>query len=147
MDITTIIIIWFVVGLVLILLEFVIPSLVIVFFGLGAWVTAIAVSIFPSMAFWVQMMIFTVFSVLSLVLLRGALKKRFFADHEGAGNEGIDDYIGKTAVVEVAIKDGEGKVNYRGVSWTAHAKEDISLGKKVTIVGKDSIILNVESNK
>ncbi len=142
MDAATVIIIWFVVGLVLILLEFVIPSLVIVFFGLGAWVSAIAVAIFPGMAFWVQMMIFTVFSVLSLVLLRRALKERFFADHEG-----VDDYIGKTAVVEVAIKDGEGKVNYRGVSWTAEAKEDIPKGSKVKIVGKDSIVLNVEALK
>jgi membrane protein implicated in regulation of membrane protease activity len=48
------IIIWFVVGLVLILMEFVIPGLVIVFFGLGAWVAAIFVAIFPEMAFWVQ---------------------------------------------------------------------------------------------
>lgn len=140
----TTIIVWFVVGLVLILLEFVVPSLVIVFFGLGAWVTALAVAIFSGMDFWVQMMIFTVFSVLSLVLLRRSLKKHFFSDQEDAENEGVDDYIGKTAVVEVSIKDGDGKVNYRGVSWTARADEDIEKGKKVKIVGKDSIVLIVE---
>jgi membrane protein implicated in regulation of membrane protease activity len=140
----TTIIIWVVVGLVLILLEFVVPSLVIVFFGLGAWVAALVVAIFPGIAFWAQMMIFTVFSVLSLVLLRRTLKKRFFSDQEGAENEGVDDYIGKTAVVEVPIIDGEGKINYRGVSWTAHSEEEIPKGKKVKIIGKDSIILIVE---
>ncbi len=105
MDISPIII-WFVVGLVLILMEFIIPGLVIVFFGLGAWIAAIFVSIFPEMAFWVQMMIFTVFSVGALVLLRRTLKKRFFSNQEGAESEGLDDYIGQTAVVEKAIKNG-----------------------------------------
>ena len=141
------IIIWFIVGLVLILMEFVIPGLVIVFFGLGAWVAAIFVWIFPNMAFWVQMMIFTVFSVITLVLLRRSLKKRFFSDLEGVENENVDDYIGKTATVETAVKDGEGKVDYRGTSWSAYADEDIPKGTKVTIVDKDSIKLKVKPLK
>jgi len=141
------IIIWFIVGLVLILMEFVIPGLVIVFFGVGAWVAAIFVWIFPNMAFWVQMMIFTVFSVVTLVFLRRSLKKRFFADQEGADTEGVDDYIGKTAVVEKAIVDGDGKVDYRGASWAAYADEDIPVGTKVEIVDKDSIKLKVKPLK
>ena len=128
-------------------MEFVIPGLVIVFFGIGAWVAAIFVWIFPNMAFWVQMMIFTVFSVVTLVLLRRSLKKRFFSDQEGAENEGVDDYIGKTAVVEKAIEGGEGKVNYRGASWAAYADEDIPKGSKVTIIDKDSIKLKVKPIK
>ena len=141
------IIIWFIVGLALILMEFIIPGLVIVFFGLGAWVAAIFVSIFPEMVFWVQMMIFTVFSVGALVLLRRTLKKRFFSDQEGAENEGLDDYIGQKAVVEKAIKDGEGKILFKGVSWSAYADEDIPEGTKVTIIDKDSIKLKVKTIK
>ena len=141
------IIIWFVVGLVLILMEFVVPGLVIVFFGLGAWVAAIIVAIFPEMAFWVQMMIFTVFSVATLVLLRGSLKKRFFSNQEGAESEGLDDYIGQKAIIEKAIKNGEGKILFKGVSWSAYADEDISEGTKVTIVDKDSIKLKVKPIK
>jgi membrane protein implicated in regulation of membrane protease activity len=146
MDISPIII-WFVVGLVLILMEFIIPGLVIVFFGLGAWIAAIFVSIFPEMAFWVQMMIFTVFSVGTLVLLRRTLKKRFFSNQEGAESEGLDDYIGQTAVVEKAIKNGEGKILFKGVSWSAYADEDISEGTKVTIIDKDSIKLKIKPMK
>ncbi len=141
------IIIWFVVGLVLILMEFIIPGLVIVFFGLGAWVTAIFVSIFPEMAFWVQMMIFTVFSVATLVLLRRTLKKRFFSNQEGAESEGLDDYIGQKAVVEKAIKNGEGKILFKGVSWSAYADEDIPEGTNVTIIDKDSIKLKIKPMK
>ena len=141
------IIIWFVVGLVLILMEFIIPGLVIVFFGLGAWVAAIFVSIFPLMAFWVQMMIFTVFAVASLVLLRRTLKKRFFSNQEDAESEGLDDYIGQKAVVEKAIKNGEGKILFKGVSWSAYADEDIPEGTNVTIIDKDSIKLKIKPMK
>ena len=146
MDISPIII-WFVVGLVLILMEFIIPGLVIVFFGLGAWITAIFVSIFPEMAFWVQMMIFTVFSVGALVLLRRTLKKRFFSNQEGAESEGLDDYIGQKAVVEKAIVGGVGKILFKGVSWSAYADEDIPEGAKVTIIDKDSIKLKIKPMK
>ncbi len=141
------ILIWFIVGLVMVLLEFAIPGVIVIFFGVGAWVTAILVAIFPAMALWVQLMIFTVFSLVSLALLRGLLKKRFFSDQEGAESEGLDDYIGKKAVVEKAIKDGEGKVRFKGVSWGAFSDEDIAEGTSVMIVAKDSIKLKVKPIK
>lgn len=140
------ILIWFLVGLVLILMEFVIPGLVIVFFGIGAWVVTILVSIFPSMAVWVQLMIFTIFSVTALVLLRRSLKKRFFDENQGAESEKIDDFIGHTALVEKAIaKNRDGKVTFKGVSWGAIAEEDIPEGASVKIIGKESIRLKVEA--
>ncbi len=138
------ILIWFIVGLVMALLEFVIPGLIVVFFGAGAWITAILVWIFPGMAVWVQLMSFTVLSIAALILLRRQLKKRFFSDQEGAESEGVDDYIGRKAVVEKAIANGEGKILYRGVSWEAYADEDIPEGASVVITGKDSIKLKVK---
>ncbi len=141
------IIIWFFVGLVMVLLEFAIPGLIVVFFGVGAWVTAILVAIFPAMAVWVQLMIFTVFSLVPLVLLRGLLKKRFFSDQKGAESEGLDDYIGKKAVVGKAIKNGEGKIHFKGTSWNAFSDEDIAEGTSVIIVAKDSIKLKVKPTK
>jgi membrane protein implicated in regulation of membrane protease activity len=35
--------VWFICGAVLVLLEFVVPGVVLVFFGLGAWIVALAV--------------------------------------------------------------------------------------------------------
>ncbi len=141
------ILVWFIVGLVMILMEFVIPGLIVIFFGAGAWVTAILVAIFPAMPLWVQLMFFSVFSVLSLIFLRRSLKKHFFSDQESAVNEGIDDYIGRRAVVEKEIKGGTGKVQFRGASWDAFADEDIPTDTPVTIIDKDSIRLKVKPIK
>jgi len=141
------ILVWFIIGLIMVLMEFVIPGLIVVFFGAGAWVTAILVAIFPGMVLWVQLMIFTVFSIVSLLLLRRLLKKHFFSDQEGAESEGLDDYIGRKAVVEKAIINGTGKIIFRGVSWDAFADEDIPEGASVTIIDKDSIKLKVKPVK
>jgi membrane protein implicated in regulation of membrane protease activity len=141
------ILIWFIVGVVMILMEFVIPGLIVIFFGGGAWVTAILVAIFPAMPLWVQMLIFAVFSVVCLVFLRRSLKKRFFSGQEDLASEQVDDYIGRRAVVEKAITRGEGKVIFRGAAWDAFADEDIPEGTAVTIIDKDSIRLKVKPIK
>lgn len=141
------VLIWFLIGLAMMLLEFAIPGLIVIFFGAGAWVLAILTAIFPSMVLWVQLMLFTIISVVSLLLLRKQLKKHFFSDQEGAESEGLDDYIGRKAIVEKAIVKGEGKVLYRGTSWDAFADEDIPEGTTVRIIDKDSIRLKVEPIK
>lgn len=146
MEITPVLI-WFLVGLAMMLLEFAIPGLIVIFFGAGAWVIAILTAIFPHMVVWIQLMLFTIISVVSLLLLRGQLKKHFFSDQEGAESEGLDDYIGRSAVVEKEIKNGRGKINFRGASWDAFADEDIPEGSQVNIIEKDSIRLKVERKK
>lgn len=43
-------VIWFVIGLSLFLLEFIFPGLVLIFFGVGAWITAIIAYFLNSLA-------------------------------------------------------------------------------------------------
>jgi membrane protein implicated in regulation of membrane protease activity len=78
-------IIWFVLGLVLILLEFQIPGVVTVFFGIGAWATAILCLFFP-IDLASQLFVFLVVSVLSLVFLRKWLKSYFDNKSRDTGN-------------------------------------------------------------
>ena len=70
-------VIWFLIGLGLLLLELILPGLVILFFGIGAWITALVCAIADINLNW-QIFIFLVASLLGLVLLRKYLKKRFF---------------------------------------------------------------------
>ena len=74
-------VIWFLIGLGLLLLELVLPGLVILFFGTGAWVTALVCAI-ADIRLNVQILIFLVASLLGLVLLRKYLKNRFFSRKE-----------------------------------------------------------------
>lgn len=136
-------VVWFIVGFVLFILEFLIPGLVIFFFAIGAWAVSI-ISLFLDISVNTQLSIFLATSLLSVLLFRKALKKRMFvrkAFREVQNNE----FIGHTATAETEIAPGkDGKVTYKGVSWTAMADDIILPGQEVVITGNESIRLKVK---
>ena len=76
--------IWFIIGLVLLLLEFTAPGLILFFFGVGAWVVSI-ICFFFGIAINLQLLIFLSSSILLLLLLRKRLKGDLFWTHHGKG--------------------------------------------------------------
>ena len=90
-------VIWFLVGLGLLLLELALPGLVILFFGAGAWVTALVCAITDISLNW-QIFIFLIASLLGLVLLRSYLKKRFFSKTDKEIEDQLEEFIGKKAM-------------------------------------------------
>ena len=138
-------VIWFLVGLGLLLLEMVLPGLVILFFGVGAWVTALVCAITDINLNW-QILIFLVASLLGLVLLRKYLKKRFFSRTDKEIDDQLEEFIGRKALAIDDFKDGSGKVEFKGTQWTARSKEPVSKGDRVIIRSKDSLPLIVEKS-
>jgi membrane protein implicated in regulation of membrane protease activity len=139
-------VIWFLVGLGLLLLELVLPGLVILFFGAGAWVTALVCAI-TDVKLNVQILIFLVASLLGLILLRKYLKNRFFSRKDVETQDQLEEFIGHRAKAVIDFQDGLGKVEFKGTRWTARSTDDISKGQWVTIVSKDSLTLIVKSQK
>lgn len=136
-------VIWFLIGAVLILLELVVPGLVLVFFGVGAWVTAL-VCLFGDVGINTQLIVFLASSLISLALLRNLLKKRYM-DRKSPDGDLEDEYIGQTAVAINSFTAGEiGKVTFKGSSWEAIAKQTITAGQRLKITGYKSIKLFVE---
>jgi membrane protein implicated in regulation of membrane protease activity len=139
--------IWFLVGLVLLIMEFVMPGLIIAFFGVGAWIVAI-ICLFIDIPLNAQLLIFIVTSVLSLLLLRKWLKGIFMGHVVSRQDvkENLEEFIGQRAVVkERIVPNGRGKVEFHGTGWTAEAEEDIAEGTAVEIIGKDNITLKVKA--
>ena len=140
-------IIWFLIGLALIIMEFVVPGVIIAFFGLGAWVVA-AVCLATDIDINTQLIIFIVASVLSLVLLRKWIKGVFMG-HVGSKQDmthNLDDFVGSRAVVVEAITAKlAGKVEYHGTNWIAWADQDIAEGTPVEIVEKKNLTLKVRA--
>ena len=138
-------VIWFMIGLILALLEFVIPGLIVLFFVVGAWITALSFLVFePGLN--AQILIFIVASLLSLLLLRKSLKKVFFKENPIQEDTLEDEFIGQTAVVdEVIHPDKPGKVLFKGTHWGAVSDTTIKKGQRVTIIGKESITLRVQA--
>ena len=137
---------WFIVGLTLLLLEFAIPGVITLFFGIGAWIVAI-ICLLLDISLNTQLFIFIFSSVLLLVALRKWLKT-FFAGKDapsGFEAETLEAFLGKKAVVTKEItRNMKGKVEFRGTYWDAEADETIPEGASVEILDKDNITLIVK---
>ena len=136
-------VIWFLIGLGLLLLELVLPGLVILFFGAGAWVTALVCAFFEININW-QILIFLVASLLGLVLLRRYLKRKFFSRSDTETPDELEEFIGHKAKALEEFKNGMGKVEFKGAPWSAQSDEPVAKGQWVTIESKDSLILKVK---
>jgi membrane protein implicated in regulation of membrane protease activity len=138
-------VIWFLIGLGLLLLELLLPGLVIFFFGAGAWVTALVCAL-ADISLNLQILIFLIASLLGLGLLRKYLKKRFFSRKEVEAEDQLEEFIGRKAQVVEDFREGTGLVEFKGTRWTARSEEPVTKGMWVTIVRIESLTLIVKPN-
>jgi membrane protein implicated in regulation of membrane protease activity len=135
---------WFIIGLGLFLLELVIPGFFIFFFGLGAWVAALVCLIWEP-GINLQIVIFAVTSVLSLIALRKIIQKKFFYSKGNLSEEVEDEFTGKEALATTEIgPDKKGKVEFKGTTWKGESKSEIKEGQTVIIIEKENFTLIVK---
>jgi membrane protein implicated in regulation of membrane protease activity len=140
-------IIWILIGMSLLIMEFMLPGLIIAFFGVGAIIVAI-VCLITDISVEAQLIIFIISSVLSLLCLRSWLKGIFMGHVKGRQDmtEDIQEFIGERAVVvEKIMPKSRGKVELHGTNWTAEADVEIEEGTAVEVVAKDNLTLRVKT--
>jgi membrane protein implicated in regulation of membrane protease activity len=136
-------VIWFIVGFIFFLLEFVVPGFILFFFAVAAWIVAI-LSLAFDLSLDTQLVIFLASSVITILLFRKWVKKIVFIRKHSSELE--DEFLGKTGLAESFIGPGkDGKVDFRGTSWNAKSEDIIEKGESVTIIGNESITLIVKS--
>lgn len=140
-------VLWFLVGLVCIAAELVVPGFVIIFFGIGAWCTALCCWVGLTGSFDSQLLVFLGATVLSLALLRKQGKRWLGGRVTGVLEPGknFEDFQGGRAIVveDIAPRGAGGKVEYHGTVWQADADVPISRGTVVTVASRDGLCLKV----
>ncbi|MBP7776957.1 MAG: NfeD family protein [Acidobacteria bacterium] len=118
--------IWLAGGFVLLVLELVTPSgFFIMFFGVGAILTGVVASTGALTGMAAQWLIFTVISVLSLLLFRGKIQARV----EPVSRPPVDSLVGEIAFPVESMPPGAvGRVALRGSNWEARNVGDTPLG-------------------
>lgn len=135
---------WLIFGIGLFIVEVMTPGLVSLFFGLSALTVALLTWLAP-LSQGVQWMVFSLFSVIYILLLRKALKKVFEGKKE-VSDSMDDSFTGHLAFVVVAVApNNPGRVAFNGCDWTAVADTDIPVGRSVRILGKNNLTLKVEA--
>lgn len=139
---------WFIAGIAMILLEFVAPGVIIVFFGVGALIV--------SMGMWIglidsvpgQCLTFAISSLVLLFALRRYVTSWFVGGSSNGGESIEDEFIGKTVRVTRSIAGGEetGKVELKGAEWNARCDEELLPGRFATVIKRDGLDLIVKPN-
>lgn len=138
--------IWFVAGLVLVLAEFALPGVILVFLGLGAWVTSFCVWMGWAESSSVQTAVFAISSLVLLVGLRRVFKDWFMGrSMSGSAEADLEEFLGRKArVVSEISPDGTGKVEFKGVHWNAQSSDAVMSGEMVIITGREGLALIVK---
>jgi len=138
---------WFILGLGLFILELIMPGFIIFFFGLGAWITAL-VCLIGHPGTNQQIIIFAITSSILLLALRRIIQKKFLNSINTKSEDVEDEFTGKEAIATTdfgGIKNG--KVEFKGTTWTAESAAEIKEGQRVNIIEKESFKLIVEPKK
>ncbi len=140
--------IWFLIGLAFVFSEFMVPGVILVFFGMGAWTAALTTWLGLTSGWTVQLLVFGVTSVLYLVLLRRWFQGKLtgFEARRQDPNDNIDEFDGQIVLVTESIEPRSltGKVEYKGAIWTARAESPIEAGERVRIRSVESTVLFIE---
>ena len=133
-------IIWLVLFVAMLIVEASGPALVSIWFSLGA-LFALIVSFIPNVEWWIEVIVFVVISLATLLALRPVLKKYI---KRNRFNTNIDSFTGKRGyVIEDITYVRPGAVKIGDVSWTA-----IPANKDDTIVENEIIeVVAISGNK
>lgn len=136
---------WMAFGLVLAGFEVVTPGgFFVIFFGIGALAVGVLALAGVGGPLWVQWLLFTVLSVVSLMLFRKPLLEWMRArEHQGP----IDALVGEVAIPMADIAPGAvGRAEMRGTGWQARNVSAVPTirGQRCRVSRIDGLMIDIE---
>lgn len=136
---------WTIITIVCLIMELSSGDFYVTCFAIGALSSVVSALI--GLPFWVQVVVWAICSVLSIWLIRPHLVSaiRRGADDRKSNADALMGQIGE--VSQTIVVGDYGRVKLDGDDWKAEApaaKFNLKVGTKVRVVGRESIILQVE---
>jgi hypothetical protein len=137
---------WFVLGIVLMLLELAVPAFFLVWFGLGALIVGALVAVYSSAPFALQVLAWTAFSLFFVWLWFKVFKPNIYKSRAGMARGSL---IGEVGLVTRDIRPYEkGKVRFQkpilgDEVWESVADEEIRVGQRVRVLEVEGNTLKV----
>ena len=134
---------WFVIGLVLLALELVLPGGWFLWLGAGGVLTGILAFI-PGVTCPWQVTIFGILALATVIGWRLFTRNRVPRSDRPLLNRRTEAFIGREAVINEPIADGFGRVTLGDTVWRISGP-DLAAGRKIRIIGADGPVLKVEA--
>ena len=134
---------WWILAAVLIILEVFAPGAFFLWLGLAAVAVGGVVYLSPGMSWEYQLLLFSVLSVISIVIWRKYFRITPTDTDQPHLNRRGEQYVGRVFTLEEPIVDGVGKIRVDDSTWKVHG-EDCPAGTRIEVTGVDGTILKVE---
>lgn len=133
--------IWFALGIVLALLEALVPGAFMLWFGIAACAVGLIGVVLPELDWQIQLVIFA--AAAGIAVLVGLKLRRPQIDQVSPVNQGSARLVGQRATVATAIVNGRGEVSLGDTVWPATGA-DMEAGAHVRVVSADGPVVTVE---
>lgn len=134
---------WLALGLLLAMLEMIIPGAAMLWIGAAAIITGVALWLFPGIDWEWQIIMFSLLGIASVILSRRLFARSSAESSDPSLNNRSEQLVGRVTVLETAIENGQGRARIGDSSW-AVTGPDMPAGTKVRITAADGTMLQVE---
>lgn len=131
---------WFILGLILIFSEFLLPGFIIIFFGFGAWVVALGYYFNLITSIPIALTIFSLSSLALLFFLRHYFAAWFIGDSSSDSDPIEEEFLGKEVTILRVLDEGRYKVEYKGASWNARSSTTFTVGQCARITQREGLL-------
>lgn len=132
---------WLSIGIVLCIAEMIVPGVFLLWLGIAALLTGLAVFILP-IPLAAQLLLFAVLSVATVYAGRRWSGSREIPSDDPLLNDRLARLVGEPVVVEEAIVGGRGRVRVGDGVWPATGA-DAAAGTRLTVTGAANGVLTV----
>ena len=133
---------WWILAAALIILEVFAPGAFFLWLGISAGVVGGLVYLSPGIEWEYQVLIFSVLSVISIIIWRKFFRGQAADTDQPALNRRGEQYIGRLFTLQEPITDGMGKIRVDDSTWKIRG-EDCPVGTQVEVTGADGTILEI----
>jgi len=134
---------WLIPAVALLILEMLVPGAYLLWLGVAAGVTGVALWLVPGLSWEAQVVLFALTAVASIVGWTAYRRRHPVVSAQPNLNRRGTQYIGRVFTMKEPIVLGVGRVRVDDSLWTV-AGPDCEPGAKVRVIGVDSIVLQVE---
>jgi membrane protein implicated in regulation of membrane protease activity len=134
---------WWVLAIVCLVIELLMPAFFFLWMSVSALVTGIIVWLIPSLSMEIQVLIFSVLSIISIVAWRIFGKKITIATDQPLLNRRGSQYVGRTFNLHEPIVNGQGKIKVDDTIWKVYG-EDCDIHSKVKVLASRGTVFDVK---
>ncbi len=133
---------WWVIAVLLLVIELLSPGFFFLWMAISGFVTGCVVLLLPSISLDMQVLIFSVLAVASILFWKIYGKKHPTETDKPLLNKRSAQFIGRVFTLIEPIENGYGKIKVDDSIWKVQGK-DCDIGDKVKVIEADGVILKV----